>query len=148
MARHTTVYLNTVSKCQDLLNIELKKSSRLGLAKEVLYHPILEGGVGLPYLQLKIFSRRIIDFFASDMSHQNSLLSSDFVFPQEIKKLLRNTNISNEINSNDIESFSNVINSRLKHCRQIREMFTISAYKFVVFIELQFSACVSLQMKN
>ena len=82
------------------------------------------------------------------MSHQNSLLSSDFIFPQEIKKLLRNTNISNEINSNDIESFSNVINSRLKHCRQIREMFTFSAYKFVVFIELQFSACVSLQKKN
>ena len=55
LARHTAVNLDTVSKCQELLNTELKKSSRLDITKEVLYHPILDGGVGLPCLQLKLF---------------------------------------------------------------------------------------------
>ena len=40
LARHTTVNLDTVSKCQDLLNAELKKSSRLDIRKEDFYHPI------------------------------------------------------------------------------------------------------------
>ena len=45
--RQTTVNLDNVSKCQDLLNADLKKSSRLDIKKEVLYHPILNGGIGL-----------------------------------------------------------------------------------------------------
>ena len=48
LARHTTVNMDTVSECQDFLNAELKKSSRLNIRKESLYHPILDGGVGLP----------------------------------------------------------------------------------------------------
>ena len=51
-ARHTTVKMDTVNKCQELLNTELKKLSRLDIRKEILYHPILDGGVGLPCLQL------------------------------------------------------------------------------------------------
>ena len=87
LARHTTVNLDTVSKCQELLNTELQKSSRLDIRKEVLYHPILDGGVSLPCLQLKLFSLKIIDFFASDMSDQNSLLPTEFIFSKEIKNL-------------------------------------------------------------
>ena len=111
--RHTTVNLDSVSKCQELLNTELKKSSRLDIRKEVLYHPILDGGVGLPCLQLKLFSMEIINFFASDMSDQNSLLRTDFILPKELKYLLRNTNISIEISSSDFAIFSNSTNSRL-----------------------------------
>ena len=48
---------------------------------------------------------KIIDFFASDMSDQNSLLPTDSILPKEIKNLLRNTNISIEISSSD---FSNI----------------------------------------
>ena len=113
LARHTTVNLDTVSKCQQLLNTELKKSSRLDIKKEVLNHPILDGGVGLPCLQPKLFSLKIIDFFASDMSDQNSLLPTEFIFPKEFTKLLRNTNISVEISSSDFAIISNIINSRL-----------------------------------
>ena len=87
LARHTTVNLDTVSKCQELLNTELQKSSRLDIRKEFLYHPILDGGVSLPCLQLKLFSLKIIDFFASDMSDQNSLLPTEFIFSKEIKNL-------------------------------------------------------------
>ena len=113
LARHTTVNLDTVSKFQKLLNTELKKSSRLDIRKEVLYHPILDGGIGLPCLQLKLFSMKIIDFFASDMSNQNSLLPTDFILPKEFKNLLRKTNISIEISSSDFAIFSNSTNSRL-----------------------------------
>ena len=113
LARHTTVNLDTVSKCQELLNTELKKSSRLDIRKEVLYHPILDGGIGLPCLQLKLFSMKTIDFFASDMYDQNSLLPTDFILPKEFKNLLRNTNISIEISSSDFAIFSNSTNSRL-----------------------------------
>ena len=113
LARHTPVNLDTVSKCQQLLNTELKKSSRLDIKKEVLYHPILDGGVGLPCLQLKLFSLKIIDFFASDMSDRDSLLPTEFIFSKEIKKLLRNTNISIEISSSDFAIISNITNSRL-----------------------------------
>ena len=113
MARHTPVNLDTVSKCQELLNTELKKSSRLDIKKEVLYHPILDGGVGLPCLQFKVFSLKIIDFFASDMSDRNSLLPTEFIFSKEIKNLLRNTNISIEISSSDFAIISNITNSRL-----------------------------------
>ena len=113
LARQTTVNLDTVSKCQELLNTELKKPSRLDIRKEVLYHPILDGGVGLPCLQLKHFILKNIDFFASDMSDQNSLLSTEFIFPKEFKNLLRNTNISIEISSSDFAIISNIINSRL-----------------------------------
>ena len=113
LARHTPVYLDTVSKCQQLLNTELKKSSRLDIKKEVLYHPILDGGVGLPCLQLKLFSLKIIDFFASDRSDRNSLLPTEFIFSKEIKTLLRNTNISIEISSSDFAIISNITNSRL-----------------------------------
>ena len=113
LARHTTVNLDTLSKCQELLNTELKKTSRLDIRKEVLYHPILDGGIGLPCLQLKLFSIKIIDFFASDMSDQNSLLPTDSILPKEIKNLLRNTNISIEISSSDFAIFSNSTNSRL-----------------------------------
>ena len=113
LARHTTVNLDTVSKCQQLLNTELKKSSRLDIKKDVLYHPILDGGVGLPCLQRKLFSLKFIDFFASDMSDQNSLLPTNIIFPKEFKKWLRNTNISVEISSNDFAIISNITNSRL-----------------------------------
>ena len=114
LARHTTVNLDTVSKCQELLNTELKKkTSRLDIRKEVLYHPILDGGIGLPCLQLKLFSMKIIDFFASDMSDQNSLLPTDSILPKEIKNVLRNTNISIEISSSDFAIFSNSTNSGL-----------------------------------
>ena len=78
MARHTTVNMDTVSKCQELLKAELKKISRLDIRKEVLYHPILDIGAGLPCLQVKLFRLKIIDFFASDMSDQNSLLPTEF----------------------------------------------------------------------
>ena len=113
LARHTTVNLDTVSKCQELLNTELKKTSRLDIRKEVLYHPILDGGIGLPCLQLKLFSMKIIGFFASDIPDQNSLLPTDSILPKEIKNLLRNTNISIEISSSDFAIFSNSTNSRL-----------------------------------
>ena len=33
MARHTTVILETISNCQDILNAELKKSNRLDKRK-------------------------------------------------------------------------------------------------------------------
>ena len=146
LARHTTVNLDTVSKCQEILNAELKKSSSLDIRKEFLYHPILDGGVGLPYLQLKLFSLKIIDFFASDMSDQNILLPTKFILPKEIKNLLRITNISNKISSSDIAIISNVTNSRLIiTIRQNREMFIISAYKTVIFSELQFPACLLMQ---
>ena len=113
LARHTTVNLDTVSKGQQFLNTELKKSSRLDIRKEVLYHPILDGGVGLPCLQPKLFSLKIIDFFNSDMSDQNSLLPTEFIFPKEFKSLLRNTNISVEICSSHFAIISNITNSRL-----------------------------------
>ena len=113
LARHTTVNVDTVSKCQELLNAEMKQLSRLDISKEVLYHPILDIGVGLPCLQVKHFSLKIINFFASDMSDQNSFLTTEFFFPKEIKNLLRNTNISIEISSSDTAKFSNVINSCL-----------------------------------
>ena len=98
---------------QELLNTELKKSSRLDIKKEVLYHPILYGGVGLPWLQLKLFSLKIINFFASHMSGRNNLLPTEFIFSKEIKNLLRNTNISIEISSSDFAIISNITNSRL-----------------------------------
>ena len=63
-----------------------KKTSRLDIRKEVLYHPILVGGIGLPCLQLKLFSMKIIDFFASDMSDQNSLLPTDSILPKKINQ--------------------------------------------------------------
>ena len=113
LARHTTVNLDTVSKCQKLLNTELKKTSRLDIRKEVLYLSILDGGIGLPCLQLKLFSMKIIDFFASDTSDQNSLLPTDSILPKEIKNLLRNMNISIEVSSSDFAIFSNSTNSRL-----------------------------------
>ena len=113
LARHTTVNLDTVNKCQELLKAELKKSSRLDIRKEVLHHPISDGGVGLPCLQFKLFSLKIIDFFASDMSDRNSLLPTEFIFTKEIKNLLRNTNSSIEISSSDIAIISNITNSRL-----------------------------------
>ena len=136
LARHTTVILDTVSKCQELFNAELKKSNRLDVRKEILYHPILDDGVGLPCLQLELSSLKIIDFFASDMSDQISLLPTVFVFPKEIKNSLRNTNTSIEISSSEIEIFSNVTSSRL--------IITLQAK--IVFIELQFPACVLLQI--
>ena len=49
------------------------------------YHPIVDGGVGLACLKLKFFSLKIFEFFASDMSDQNSLLPREFIFPKEIK---------------------------------------------------------------
>ena len=39
MARHTTINLDTVSKCQDLINAELKKSSRIDIRKKVFKSP-------------------------------------------------------------------------------------------------------------
>ena len=47
------------------------------------------------------------------MSDQNSLLPKDFILPKEFKNLLRNTNISIEISSSDLELISNTTNSRL-----------------------------------
>ena len=64
-------------------------------------------------IQHKHFSLNVIDFFAFDMSDQKSILSTEFTFPKEIKNLLRNTNISIEINSSDFAITSNVTNSRL-----------------------------------
>ena len=146
LVRHTTFNLNTVKKCQELLNTDLKKSSRLDIRKEVLYHPILDGGVGLPCLQFKLFSLKIIDFFISDMSNQNSLLPTEFIFPKEFKNLLKNTNISIEISSSDFAKISNITNSRLKIKVQTKSRDAIiSAYKTVVFIEQQFPNCVLLQ---
>ena len=52
MALHTTVNLETVCNCPDSLNEKLKKLSRLDMDIEVLYHPTLECGEGLPILQL------------------------------------------------------------------------------------------------
>ena len=91
----------------------MKKTSRLDIRKEVLYHSILDGGIGLPCLQLKLFSMKIFDFFASDMSDQNSLLPTYSILPKEIKNLLRNMNISIEVSSSDFAIFSNSTNSRL-----------------------------------
>ena len=113
LARHTTVNLDTDSTCQDLLSTKLKKSSRLDIRKEVLYHPILDGGVGLPCLQLELFSLKIIDFFASDMSDQNSLLPTEFILPKEFKTFVENTNISIEISSSDFAIILNITNIRL-----------------------------------
>ena len=113
LARHTTVNLDTVSKRQELLNTKLKIPSRLGIRKKVLYHPILDVGVSLPCLQLKVLSLKIIDFFAFDLSDRNSLLPTKFILPKEIKILFRNMNISIEISSSDNAIFSNVTNSRL-----------------------------------
>ena len=112
LARHPTVNLDTVSKRLEKLNTELKKSSRLDTRKKVLYHPILDGGVGLPCLQFKLFSLKIIDVFASDMSDQNNLLPTEFIFPKEFKSLLRNTNISIQISSSSA-IISNITISRL-----------------------------------
>ena len=112
LARHTTVNLDTVSKRQEILNTEFKKSSRLDTRKKVLYRPILDGGVGLPCLQINLFSLKIIDVFASDMSDQNNLLPTEFIFPKEFKSLLRNTNISLEISSSSA-IVSNITISRL-----------------------------------
>ena len=112
LVRHTTFNLDTVSKCQKLLNAELKKSRRFDIRKEVLYHPILDSGVGLPCLQLKFFSLIIINFFVSDMSDQNSFLPTEFIFPKEIKNLLRNTNISFDISLSDFAIISKLTNSR------------------------------------
>ena len=81
--------------------------------KRSFISPILDGGIGSPCLQLKLFSMKLIDFFASDMSDQNSLLPTNFVLPKEFKNLLRNTNISIEISSSDFAIFSNSTNSRL-----------------------------------
>ena len=79
--------------------------------------PILLGGIGLACLQLKLFSLKIIDFYASDMSDQNSFLPTKFNFPKEIENFLRNTNIYEhtkyEKNSSDIATISNFTNSRL-----------------------------------
>ena len=112
-SRHTTVNLDNVSKCQELLNAELKKPSRLDIMKEVLYHPNLDGRVDLLCPQLKLFSLKVNDVFASDMSDQNSLLPPELLLPKEIKNLLRDTNISTEISSSDFAIISNVTNSRL-----------------------------------
>ena len=81
--------------------------------KEVLYHPNLDGRVDLLCPQLKFFSLKVNDVFASDMSDQNSLLPPELLLPKEIKNLLRDTNISTEISSSDFAIISNVTNSRL-----------------------------------
>ena len=47
------------------------------------------------------------------MSDQNSLLATEFIFPEKFKILLRNTDISIEISSSDFAIISNVTNSRL-----------------------------------
>ena len=86
---------------------------------------------------------KIIDFFASDMSDQNSLLPTELFLPKEFKHLLRNTNISIEISSSDFAIFSNSTNCRL--IITIQTKFIISAYKTVVFIELRFPAEVLQQ---
>ena len=78
MALHTTVNLETVCNCPDSLKEKLKKLSRLDMGKEVLYHPTLDGGEGLPILQLKFFKLKFINLFSSEMSDQNSLLPTDF----------------------------------------------------------------------
>ena len=52
MALHTTVNLETVCNFPDSLNEKLKKLSRIDMGIEVLYHPTLDGGEGLPILQL------------------------------------------------------------------------------------------------
>ena len=88
LARNTNFNLDTVSKCQELINTELKKSSRLDIRKEVLHHPILDGGVCLPCLQLKFFSLKIIEFFASDMPNQNIFFTNRNYFPERIQKLV------------------------------------------------------------
>ena len=76
--------------------------------KEVLIHPILDVGVGLPCLELKCFILKVIGFFASDMSDQNILLPKKFIFPKETEILLRNTKITVKIISIDFAIFSNV----------------------------------------
>ena len=62
----------------------------------------------------KVFSLKIVNFFASDMSNQNSMLPAEFIFPKEIKILLRNTNSSIEISSSEFAIFSNVTNYNLQ----------------------------------
>ena len=57
--------------------------------KEVLNHPILDVGIGLPCLELKCFSLKVIGFFASDMSDQNILLPTKTIFLRETENLLR-----------------------------------------------------------
>ena len=59
---HMTVILDTVNNCQAFLNAESKESSRLDIIKEVLNHPILDVGVGLPCLELRCFSLKVIGF--------------------------------------------------------------------------------------
>ena len=86
-----------------IIKYRIEKTSRLDIRKEVLYHPILDRGIGLPCLQLKLFSMKIIDFFASDMSDQNSFLPTDSILPSDF------TNLS----SSDFPIFSNSTNSRL-----------------------------------
>ena len=63
MARHTTVNLDTVSKCEELLNAQLKKSSRLDMRKKILNHPILDGGVGHGHLGVVKKDQEIPKFF-------------------------------------------------------------------------------------
>ena len=114
LARHTTFNLDTVSKCQELLNAELKKSSRQTRQKERSFispHFRWWGRLTMPTTQT--FQSEKYRFLCFRMSDQNSLLPTEFVFPKEIKNLLRNTNISIEINSSDIAIISNVTNSRL-----------------------------------
>ena len=76
--------------------------------KEVLNHPILDVGIGLPCLELKCFSLKVIGFFASDMSDQNILLLIKFIFLRETENLLRNTKTTVKIISIDFAIFSNV----------------------------------------
>ena len=90
----------------------------------------------------KLFSLKIVDFFAYDMSDQNSMLPAEFIFPKEIKTLLRNTNSSIEIRSSELAIFSNVTNYNLQ--TKSRNVF-FSAFKTVVFLELHIPACVLLQ---
>ena len=86
-----TVNLDTVNNCQAFLNAESKQPSRLDIMKEVLYHPILDVGVGLSCPELKCFSLKVIGFSASDMSDQNILLLIKLIFPKETENFLRNT---------------------------------------------------------
>ena len=96
-----------------IIKYRIEKIKQTRHKERSLYHPILDGGVVLPCLQLKLFSLKIIDFFASDMSDQNSLLPTECIFSKEIKILLRKTNISNEISSSNFAIISIITNSRL-----------------------------------
>ena len=91
-----------------IIKYRIEESSRLDIRKEVLYHPILDGGLGLLCIQLKLLRLKFIDFSASDMSDQNSLLTTEFISPKKFKNLLRNTNISIEISSSDFATIVTV----------------------------------------